>query len=337
MSCIAREDPTLAAVVVARLPLYYREGADPSVDRPAHVRAGSSLAWVPGGIALVQDDANFLAVVDPRDGTARAIALPAGYAGRRQFDERRGNKQHKLDLEACVAVESEGRTVLVAAGSGSTSGREHVVLVDGWESGQPGVELIHAPRLYATLRREQAFAGSELNVEGAVHLGGRLRLFGRGNGALRDAVRPANATCDLEWQILLAHLRDPDRIRPPRPTDVVRYELGALGGIPLSFTDATVSGGTVLFSATAEDSPDVTRDGRVTGSAIGVIDGTGRARWAPLTEPSGRPFAGKVEGLVGMGGVRGGARDRLYVVVDADDPETASVLCTVQLRGGWSD
>jgi hypothetical protein len=337
VSRIAREDPTLAAVVVAQMPLYYAEGADASVDRPAHVGAGSSLAWIPGGIALVQDDANFIAIVEPREGTARAIALPAGHAGKRQFDERRGTKQHKLDLEACVAVESEGRMVLAAFGSGSTSRREQVLLVGGWESGRPEVALIHAPRLYAILRREHAFAGSELNVEGVVQIGVRLRLFGRGNGALRDAVRPVNATCDLDWPMLLAHLREPDRIPPPPPTDVVRYELGTLGGIPLSFTDATVSGSTILFSATAEDSPDATRDGRVAGSAIGVIDGTGRARWAPLTEASGRPFAGKVEGLVGASGVGGGATDRLYMVVDADDPAAPSVLCTVQLRGSWSD
>jgi hypothetical protein len=327
----ATPDPALAAVLVARAPLYYAEGADESLDRPAQVRAGSGLARVPGGIALIQDDANFVAVVDPDRPRVRAIPLPASVDGRRQFDDRRGNKAHKLDLEACVAVDTEDGVLLIALGSGSTAAREQVALVRGWESDHPDVTLVHAPRMYDTLRREHAFAGSELNIEGAVHLGDRLRLFGRGNGAPRADVQPINATCDLDWPTLLAHLRAPDRTPPPAPTSVVRYELGMLGGLALSFTDAALWRDAVFYTATAEDSPDATRDGRVTGSAIGVIDGAGRARWAPLTEASGARFAGKVEGLVPAGG----ASDRLFVVVDADDPGAASELCTVELGGGW--
>jgi hypothetical protein len=323
-------DPALAAAIVARTPLYYAEGAEPSLDRPAQVRAGSSLARVPGGIALVQDDANFIAVVDPNGPRVRAIPLPAGAAGRRQFDDRRGNKAHKLDLEACVAVDTEDGTLLLAFGSGSTAAREYVALVGGWESPEPHVTVAHVPRLYDTLRREHAFAGSELNIEGAVHLGDRVRLFGRGNGAPRADVRPINATCDLDWPTLLAHLRAPDRSPPPAPTNVVRYELTTLGSLALSFTDAALWRDTLLYTATAEDSPDATRDGRVTGSAIGVIDGVGRTRWTPLTDAAGRPFMGKVEGAAA-----GDASDRLFAVVDADDPDAASELCTVELRGEW--
>src|SRR5687768_13349499 len=80
-------DETLAAVVIAQSALYYADGADPLTDRPAHVRAGSGLATVPGGIALIQDDANFIALVQPGDDRARAIPLPAGMGGLRQFDD----------------------------------------------------------------------------------------------------------------------------------------------------------------------------------------------------------------------------------------------------------
>jgi hypothetical protein len=327
----AETAPALTAVVVSQAPLYYAEGADPSIDRPAHVRAGSSVAWVPGGIALVQDDANFIAVVDPRDARVRAITLPGGAEGRRQFDDRRGNKAHKLDLEACVSADTDDGVLLIALGSGSTGQREQVVLVRGWESGRLKVELAHVPRLYDTLRRERAFAGSELNVEGAVYLGDRIRLFGRGNGALRAGVQPINATCDLDWRAFIAHVLSPDRAPPPAPTNIVRYGLGTIDGVPLSFTDAAVRRDSILFAATAEESPDVTRDGRVTGSAIGVIDRTGCARWTPLVDDSGVSFAGKVEGLVAARA----AGDRIYVVVDADDPDAASILCTVELRGDW--
>ena len=329
---IATRDPTLQAVVVERRPLFYSDGADPALDRPAQVRAGSSIARVPGGIALVQDDANFIAIVQPDARRVHAIPLPAGAEGRRQFDDRRGNKTHKLDLEACVAVDTDEGTILLAFGSGSTAARERVALVRGWESNDPRVTLIHAPRFYDTLRRDHAFAGSELNVEGAVHLGDRLRLLGRGNGAPRAEVRPINATCDLEWPALLAHLRAADRTPPPVPANIITYELGTLGGLALSFTDAASARGAVLYTAAAEDSPDATRDGRVAGSAIGIIDETGAVRWTPLTETEGQPFDGKVEGLVFSDRVD----DELLVVVDADDPDAASELCRVQLRGHWA-
>jgi hypothetical protein len=328
---IATRDPDLTAVLVGRVPLYYTDGADPSLDRPLQVRAGSSLARVPGGIALVQDDANFVALVDPDGLRVEAIPLPAGPAGRRQFDDRRGNKAHKLDLEACVGLDTDDGTLLLALGSGSTSARESVALLAGWESTEPRVTVLHVPRLYEALRTEHAFAGSELNIEGAIHLVDCIRLFGRGNGAPRAAVRPINATCDLDLPTLLAHLHAPDRNPPPTPTNVVRYELGMLGGIALSFTDAALRRDVVLYAATAEDSPDATRDGRVAGSAVGVIDAAGRTRWAPLTDAAGQPFVGKVEGLLAADG----PTERLLVVVDADDPNAASELCTVELRGDW--
>ena len=62
-----------------------------------------------------------------------------------------------------------------------------------------------------------------------------------------------------------------------------------------------------------------------------MIEPDGRARWAPLTEPDGRPFDGKVEGLLADGDA-----DRVLVVVDADDPDAPSELCTVELRGRWT-
>jgi hypothetical protein len=195
------------------------------------------------------------------------------------------------------------------------------------------VHVRHVPRLYDLLRRQEEFAGSELNVEGAVSLGDRLRLFGRGNGAPRDGLRPVNATCDLDMDMLLGHLAAPDDHPAPGPRSVARYELGTLGGVPLGFTDAASWHGGVLYTATAEESPDVTRDGPVRGSVIGMIDRTRdrAARWTPLVDASGAPFGGKVEGLVSEGQLS----TRILVVVDADDPSAASELCVVELSGKW--
>jgi hypothetical protein len=327
----AVEDPALVARVVSRRPLLYAVGADPEADRPAHVRAGSSLAWVDGRLAVVQDDANFVALVDPATLRADAVHLPAGHEGKRQFDDRRGTKAHKLDLEACVAVPGEGGEVLLAFGSGSSPRREQVAVLEGWAEGGPAVSLRDASALYARLRAAADFAGSELNLEGAVWMDGRLRLFGRGNGAARGEVHPVDATCDLEWEALRAYLRDPAAAPPPEPRGVVRWRLGSVDGLRLGFTDAARAGARLLYCASAEDSPDATRDGRVAGSALGVFDAGGGARWTLLRGEDGAAFAGKVEGLA----IPPGSRGRAWVVVDRDDPDAPSELCEVELEGGW--
>ncbi len=41
----------------------YRQGANAAEDRPAHVRAGSSVNRFANKLAVVQDDANFVALI----------------------------------------------------------------------------------------------------------------------------------------------------------------------------------------------------------------------------------------------------------------------------------
>ena len=63
---VGRHDPSRGARVVARAPLLYERGPDAALDRPAHMRAGSALVALPDArLAVIQDDACFLAVIDP--------------------------------------------------------------------------------------------------------------------------------------------------------------------------------------------------------------------------------------------------------------------------------
>ena len=324
---------------------------DPALDRPAHVRDGSGVALLGRRLAVVQDDANFLALVEPRSGVVDAVPLPAGPGGLRQFDDGRANKADKLDLEARVAVpgDERGGLRLLAFGSGSTARRERVAEARGLDGAAPALDgaaaaltLHELPAFYAALRAVPAFAGSELNVEGVLYVAGagggppRLRLFGRGNGAARGPLEAINATCDVDWRALDAHMARPADHPPPRPRAIVRYDLGAIGGVPLGFTDAA-SGprGAVLYAAAAEASPDATRDGDVAGSALGVIVGDAHgsvtARWAVVRDAGGEPFAGKIEGLV----TTRESPARCWAVVDGDDPAAPSELCLVELEGPW--
>jgi hypothetical protein len=320
-------DATLRVTVERTLPLWYREGAAPALDRPAFVRAGSGVTWWADRLAVVQDDTAFVALVDPRSGVAEAIMLPVD-DGVRQFSEVRGNKARKADLESVLTL-PDGR--LLAFGSGSTAARERLLVLGPdrlprWVSAAP---------LYRALRAERAFAGSELNVEGAALLGDRVRLFQRGNGAVVDGVAPVNATVDLALDELLAAMvrwmNDPSDDRGVGLADVVTYALGAIDGVALSFTDATAwpasRPGRVAWLAAAEDSPDTYRDGVCAGSALGYVDPDGAVGHQALRTADGALFRAKAEGLV---------FDRddptlAWAVLDLDDPARPSELCALRV------
>lgn len=311
----------------------YAAGADPAHDRPEHIRAASGLAWVGDRLAVIQDDASFIALVDPETGLADAFPLPAGPGGARQFDDVRGNKAGKLDLEALTAVPASDGVLLAAFGSGSLAPRETVVLVSFAGSAPATIDVRAASEFYALLRRSSEFAGSEMNVEGALHWGEALKLFGRGNGAIRGELRPVNASCDVSWPALRAYLDHPESVAPPLPASITQYDLGALGGVPLGFTDvARGRGSVILYAAAAEASPDATRDGDVRGSVVGAIDTRhDEGRWTRLYAENGAAFTGKVEGLT-MDAQRS---DRAFAVVDSDDHTKASDLLELLLAGRW--
>lgn len=326
--------------VVRQVPMRYAAGVDPSLDRPGHIRAGSGLAWVGDRLAVVQDDANFIALVDPTTGLADSIVLPAGVDGMRQFDAARGNKKRKFDLEALVHIDGSDGSVLLAVGSGSSKRREHMIVVARPGDRDATVQMTAVPRLYEALRNATDFSGSDMNIEGAVLMGDVLRLFGRGNGESSRHGVPIDATCDLSWQSLRRHLAQPDATDPPLPQRLRQYALGQVNDIRLTFTDATLAWGAdfdnpvLFYTAAAEASPDSRRDGEVAGSAVGCIGTRGAdeiVRYAVLRDGHGAPLPFKVEGVA----CGRAANRQLFVVLDGDDPEAPSMLCELRLDGPW--
>lgn len=318
----AEQDPSLKAIVQRSVPLFYSQGANLAIDRPAHVRAGSSLSWLGDKLTLVQDDANFLVFIEPEGLTVEAITLTAGEAGARQFDDLRGNKRFKLDLEACTTVPTANGELFLAFGSGSTARREQILIVEASNPAHP--KLQQASALYTQLRACTSFSGSELNIEGAMFYEGQLRLFNRGNGKPNGDLLPVNASVDLHWDSLAAYLTAPEQQHPPALQNVCQYDLGNLQGLDLSFTDAIATPNGILFSASAEDSPDVTSDGRVMGSVLGILDAN--PRWIELCTPDGSLFTGKVEGLCASKT----KENHFWIAIDADDPTLPCELCEVE-------
>ena len=296
-------------------------------------------------MVAIQDDVNILAIQD--DGKSfQAMLLPTGHGGRRIFGEETGDKKYKMDLEACLVL-PDGR--LVAFGSGSTSMRERIVLanpldkvgvdkvgVDKVGVDKVGVDEVGAGEvrvrdgrdLYADLRKTTAFSGSELNVEGAIIVDDRVRLFQRGNGAPTASLQPVNATGDLPLESFLDWL---DRSGPaPHLENIRQYDLGAVSGVRLGFTDAAlIPDGRIAFIACAEDSPDAIQDGAVAGACFGIIDNED-ARITDILDESGSPAKLKLEGIEWIDDEREGD---FLVVADMDSPKEPALLGRLLVRG----
>lgn len=342
----AQKTDELTAHVVRSSPLTYDamtdEAADGSVDdHPDHVRAASSLVYLIDRFALVQDDANFLGLVDPDDHHVRGVPLPPAPDGARVHDEARGNQEHKLDLEACAADPATDGQFLIAFGSGSDKTRERVVTVDYRDKdhdGAPDTRLVETPAFHGRLSQNRDFCGSGINIEGAIFMSGdRLRFFQRGNAEPRGDLQGVDATGDVSWSALQAYLDDPIGTPPPTVENVTQYELGELHGVRLTFSDAEALAledpstqekeEVTLFSASAENED----TGEIVGSVLGIIDADGEARWAELFDEDDEPFGGKVEGL----SLKPGERDHVYFVIDSDDADQASRIYEADLDGPW--
>lgn len=307
---------THRAVARHWIPLRYDVPPASSLDIAAHVRAASGVRLWGNRLVLVQDDVNAIAV---KDGSrVIALPLPANAEGERSFDATRGNKHRKLDLEACVVL-PDGR--LLGFGSGSTPARERLVTLT-----PDGVITLHdGAQLYRAMRADAAFVGSELNLEGAVIIGERLRFFQRGNGAVLGDLKPVNATADVSLPAFLAWLDACGAM--PELQDVQAHDLGTIEGVPWTFTDATLlPDGTVVFVGAAEASPNTYLDGETIGSCVGTLYGA-EATVIPVVNEANELVPLKLEGIEH----RPGSRASFYVVADMDDPNSPALLGELDL------
>jgi hypothetical protein len=313
----AVEEPRWKARIIARHEMTYRNGRSDKDDRPPHVRAASGLSTFRERLAVIQDDANWLALIDA-DQQVTGVPLPPSPNGDRVFSKERGNQGDKYDLEACVTVGSGDSLELVGFSSGSRNEREWVLRVREGKPGSFGAEFVQAPAFYAAMRTNKAFSGAGLNIEGALALDHDcIRLFQRGNAQPCDGLQPVNATADFSWAALCEHLTAPDKYAPPALRNLRSYDLGTLGSVRLTFSDAEhLAKGRMLFSASAEDP----ESGRIKGSVLGIIEADGDARWTHLSDEQGKPFNGKIEGLT----LDADDKEKVYFVIDDDDEETPS-------------
>ncbi len=312
---------SLTATLGTPRPLLYDHGAHPLEDLPAHVRAASSIRRQGQRLVIVQDDVSAFAVLDPATGSTQSILLPAGANGARVFDDVRGNKKLKLDLEACIVL-PDGR--LVAFGSGSSPQREKIVTVAAGKGAM--AQQITANDLYASLRVHTDARSARLNIEGAVVQGHWLRLLQRGSGK-RD-FEPWNAILDVSLVNFLGWLDGRHPFPPVRR--VFEIHLGDVAGVPFGFTDAAVSDdGRIAFVACAEDTEDAIDDGPVLGCRFGWLDAGNQAVvMTPVIDADGQPTHLKLEGIE----ARLGSGTAFDVVADMDRGDEPAQIAELIVR-----
>jgi hypothetical protein len=271
----------------------------PAEGHPAHVAAASGVARRGAFVYVIGDDLTSLAVFrDGRPGELRRVLGPAPTGD-------------KHDLEALTVLppfEGSPYGALLGLASGSSEGRDKGFVqpleADGSPRGEP-VVLDLGP-LYALLSGRI----EDLNVEGACVMGDRLWLLHRGS---------PNVVAELSLDDVMASIRGDRRVDPDELLALREYELGELGGVPLTFSDATPLGERVLvFTASAE-----AEDGGIRGSVVGTIDLDGDVRRLRTID---RRY--KVEGVHAT--IDTGVMDLVFVC-DQDDPATPSPLLSATM------
>ncbi len=295
-----------------------------SFDDGSPVRAASGIARLGDAWLVVQDDATHVAHYTEQSITA--LRVFDAVDGHDVFSEARGTKHLKPDLEAACELDVDGRPAVLVLGSGSTARRMRGALVTMTDAG-PHVAVADLGSLYERARRQLDVANADVNFEGACCVDGSLRWFNRGN----PGAGAPSASVDIDLADLVDVFRRGRSAGSVRVSMPRRYDLGRVGGVDLTVTDAVaLPCGRVLVCGAAEDTPNTIDDGPVVGSVLAVLDGESVERIAPIPRVD-RDVA-KVEGLALIH--HGERRSRVLAVVDSDDPGAASFL--LELRIDWS-
>src|SRR5215212_10516695 len=281
---------------------------------PAHVASASGVVRRGDFVYVIGDDLLQIAVFQVAGGGPGAMRRV--FSGDLPDDEGK-RKREKPDLEGLTAlppVEGEPAGGLLGLGSGSNAHRDRGFFwsfdADGSLAGEPRTIDLHP--VYEAVRDE---LNDQVNIEGAAVLGNRLWLFHRGNEG--DA---PNAVAEIELTDLSRTLGEDLVLDADELSSLRTYDLGALDGIPVCFSDATpLLDDLVCFTASAEGD----EDGDIHGSVVGTVHASGEVHRLRRIDPH-----WKVEGV--HAAVDTGVIDFLFVC-DQDDPNTPSPLLSATM------
>lgn len=290
----------------------------PNTDDARHISAASGMVVVGEFLYVIADDELHLGVFDRSGAGVGALVrlfpgeLPNASAERKAL---------KPDLEALVRLPSSTgypHGALLALASGSKPNRRTGVVLKLDESGR----IVGEPCPYDLAPFYSSLESSfpALNIEGALVLGDELVLLQRGSKA-----QPESALISFPLHEIF-RVTNPETANasPISASRVQSFDLGAIEGAPLSFTDgAALSDGRIVFSAVAENTEDSYLDGPCLGAIIGIIGTDGRVETMLHLEPT--------EKVEGIHATAEGDRISLLLVTDADDASVPAKLLGAEI------
>jgi hypothetical protein len=287
------------------------------------ISAGSGIVCQNDRVYVVCDDELHLAVFSDSYAPGQLHRLLAGHLP----NSVKARKAVKPDFEVLFSYHAAASALcprIIALGSGSRPNRQTGCVVQLNVNGEPAADIgvFDLSSVYGPLKQQLG----AINIEGAMIVGDEWVLINRGIDQQTD-----NATAHYPLALLDATINSTSSALNQldfAPTRIVRYSLGKLGHVPLSFTDgAALPDGSWLFTAVAEDTRSSYDDGQCKGSVIGKINQTGRLLWKRRVDG-----VNKIEGIALC--YQDEARQqplRACLVTDADDPSVASVLALVTI------
>ena len=279
--------------------------------------AASGLVRAGDRLYVVADDENHLAVFPASGGEPGSLkqvfvgTLPLAK------EERKRNKADVECITRLPAFEGYPQGALLMLGSCSTRSRCSGVLL-----GLDPTGGLDGKRLEVDLSPIHEALGDRfdrLNIEGALPLGEELVLLQRGNRSDRR-----NARIRLRLAHAIDSLVSKRRLAAEALLRVELVDLGAVGDIPLCFTDgAGLPGGRMIFTAVAEDTLDGYQDGVCGAAAIGILAADGRVERLEMIDRR-----HKVEGIEAT---EEAGTIRALLVTDADDADVPADLLACEL------
>ncbi|WP_210488057.1 DUF6929 family protein [Rufibacter aurantiacus] len=240
-------------------------------------------------------------------------------------------KPVKPDLEAITSVMLEGQPYLFIVGSGATSMRNVGYLVPITRQGAGKPVQVPLEKLYDQLRQNKAITGdAALNIEGLSADEEYLYLL------QRFAPGGHNVLITYTLSSITSFLRG--RGEAPQPSAIQPWVLPDLAQIKTGFSGlATGLGGRLLFTASAEETPNAVLDGEVYGSLVGWLKahpkGSAQATVpqtvVPVKEKDGSILKSKIESIC----IIDEHRHHLEAVAVADNDDGSSEL--VLLTFNW--
>lgn len=263
------------------------------------ISAASGLMKIDQQIFVVADDENFLGRYDLVSQTGCSFRVFSGELP----ENKELRKKAKADIESIILVPNNKDLLLIPSGSTFTRDRGALIDVQG-----NFLQEVSFTLLYQNLHSHFP----ELNIEGGLIYDQQLFLFQRGNGP-----KGQNALISLPWKDFLQN--------NCLKLKVQLIELGSLGQVKLTFTDATNFGKNFLFLAVAEDSASVYLDGKVSGAVLGILSPEGvvlaQKRLGTRSKPEGISFCE--------------ASYSFYLVTDDDDRLRPAQLLLGELPLEW--